>query len=78
MQQTGKESSGHIGEVDEAEDELRQSLSMNANACHTDWDLAIDLEKEIAKILVSKGRVAESDEILRRIANLEEIMEDEE
>ena len=51
---------------------------MNANACHTDWDLAILLEKEIAKLLISKGRVAESDEILRRIANLEEIMDDEE
>ncbi|CAB4827006.1 unannotated protein [freshwater metagenome] len=67
-----------IGETDEAEEELRQALSMNANACHTDWDLAIDIEKEIAKLLVSKGRVAEADEILRRIANLEEIMEDEE
>ena len=67
-----------IGEVDEAEEELRQALSMNASACHTDWDLAIDIEKEIAKLLVSKGRVAEADEILRRIANLEEIMEDEE
>ena len=68
----------HIGEADEAEEELRQALSMNASACHTDWDLAIDIEKEIAKLLVSKGRVGESDEILRRIANLEEIMEDEE
>jgi hypothetical protein len=67
-----------IGEVDEAEEELRQALSMNAGACHTDWDLAIDIEKEIAKLLVSKGRIGESDEILRRIANLEEIMEDEE
>ncbi len=67
-----------IGEADEAEAELRQALSMNANSCHTDWDLAIDIEKEIAKLLVSKGRVSESEEILRRIANLEEIMSDEE
>ena len=64
--------------ADEAEAELRQALSMNANSCHTDWDLAIDIEKEIAKLLVSKGRVSESEEILRRIANLEEIMSDEE
>ena len=67
-----------IGEADEAEAELRQALSMNANSCHTDWDLAIDIEKEIAKLLVSKGRVSESADILRRIANLEEIMSDEE
>ncbi len=67
-----------IGEADEAEAELRQALSMNADSCHTDWDLAIDIEKEIAKLLVSKGRVSESEEILRRIANLEEIMSDEE
>ena len=67
-----------IGEADEAEAELRQALSMNADSCHTDWDLAIDIEKEIAKLLVSKGRVSESADILRRIANLEEIMSDEE
>jgi tetratricopeptide (TPR) repeat protein len=67
-----------IGEADEAEAELRQALSMNADSCHTDWDLAIEIEKEIAKLLVAKGRVSESAEILRRIANLEEIMSDEE
>ena len=67
-----------LGELDEAEELLRKSLSINVNACGTDWELAIDLEKEIANILVIKGRVAEADEILRRIATIEDTMKDEE
>ena len=63
-----------LGEFDEAEDHLRQALSMNVHACDTDWDLAIELEKEIANILVIKGRVAEADEIKRRIATIEDTM----
>jgi len=66
-----------LGEFDEAEELLRKSLSINVNACGTDWDLAIELEKEIASILVIKGRVAEADEIRRRIATLEETMKHE-
>jgi tetratricopeptide (TPR) repeat protein len=67
-----------LGEFDEAEDHLRQALSMKVNARDTDWDLAIELEKEIANILVIKGRVAEADEIKRRIATIEETMKDPE
>jgi tetratricopeptide (TPR) repeat protein len=67
-----------LGEFDEAEDHLRQALGMNVNARDTDWDLAIELEKEIANILVIKGRVAEADEIKRRIATIEDTMKDEE
>ena len=47
---------------------------MNVHACDTDWDLAIDLEREIANILVIKGRVAEANEIKRRIATIEDTM----
>ena len=67
-----------LGEFDEAEELLRKSLSINVNACGTDWDLAIELENEIANILVIKGRVAEADEIKRRIATIEETMKDPE
>jgi tetratricopeptide (TPR) repeat protein len=67
-----------LGEVDEAEELLRKSLRITVNACSPDWELAIDLEKEIANILVIKGRVEEADEIRRRIATLEETMKDEE
>jgi tetratricopeptide (TPR) repeat protein len=66
-----------LGELDEAEDHLRQALSMNVHARDTDWELAIELEKEIANILVIKGRVAEANEIRRRIATIEETMNDE-
>jgi len=66
-----------IGELDEAEDELRQALSMNASSSDVDWDLAVEVELEIVKILITKGRVAEADEITRRLANLRDILEDE-
>jgi hypothetical protein len=67
-----------LGEVDEAEDILRKSLRITVKACSPDWELAIELEKEIANILVIKGRVEEADEIRRRIATIEDTMKDEE
>ena len=66
-----------IGELDEAEEELREALSMNASSNDVDWDLAVEVELEIAKILITKGRVSEADEITRRLANLRDILEDE-
>jgi tetratricopeptide (TPR) repeat protein len=61
-----------LAELEEAEDLLRHALSLNANTISTDWDLTIELEKEIANILTTKGRVVEADEIRRRIKTLEE------
>jgi len=61
-----------LAEFDEAEVLLRQALALNANAMSTDWDLTIELEKEIANILTTKGRVAEANEIRRRIKTLED------
>ena len=66
-----------LGEIDEGEEQLRKALSMNAHANETDWELAIELEHEIANILVIKGRVAEANEIKRRIATIEETMKDD-
>jgi tetratricopeptide (TPR) repeat protein len=66
-----------IGELDEAEEELREALSMNASSSDVDWDLAVEVELEIVKILITKGRVSEADEITRRLANLRDILEDE-
>ena len=66
-----------IGELDVAEEELREALSMNASSSDVDWDLALEVEQEIVKILITKGRVAEADEITRRLANLKDILEDE-
>jgi tetratricopeptide (TPR) repeat protein len=66
-----------LGELDEAEDELHQALSMNASSNDVDWDLALEVEQEIVKLLITKGRVSEADEITRRLANLKEILEAE-
>ena len=66
-----------IGELDVAEEELREALSMNASSNDVDWDLAVEVELEIVKILITKGRVSEADEITRRLANLKDILEDE-
>jgi hypothetical protein len=66
-----------LGELDEGQELLRNALGLNVRASETDWELAIELEKEIANILVIKGRVAEANEIKRRIATLEETMKDE-
>ena len=63
-----------IGELEEAEEELRQALSMNASSNDVDWDLALEIEQEIVKILITKGRVSEAGEITRRLANLKEII----
>ena len=64
-----------LGELDEAEEELREALSMNASSNDVDWDLAVEVELEIVKILITKGRVSEADEITRRLVNLKEILE---
>ena len=66
-----------LAELDEAEELLQNALSINANSIETDWELTIELEKEIANILTTKGRVAEADEIRRRIKTLEETIKDE-
>ena len=63
-----------LGEIDEAEEELREALSMNASSNDVDWDLALEVEQEIVKVLITKGRVVEADEISRRLANLKEVI----
>ena len=66
-----------LAELDEAEDLLRESLAMNSSTSKPDWEMTIELEKEIANILTIKGRVAEADEIRRRIKTLEETVNGE-
>ena len=66
-----------LAELDEAEDLLRESLAMNSSTGKPDWEMTIELEKEIANILTIKGRVAEADEIRRRIKTLEETVNGE-
>lgn len=67
-----------VGEIDAAEEELRHALKMNVDFRNPDWDFALQVETEIAKILVIKGRVSEADEVFRRLKNLEDIIGDDE
>jgi len=64
-----------IGELDVAEEELREALSMNASSSDVDWDLALEVEEEIVKILITKGQNEEANDITRRLQNLKEILE---
>ena len=56
-----------IGELDVAEEELREALSMNASSSDVDWDLALEVEEEIVKILITKGQNEEANDITRRL-----------
>jgi hypothetical protein len=47
---------------------------MNVHADPVDWELVVDLEKEIANILIIKGSLGEADEIQRRIKVLQETL----
>jgi tetratricopeptide (TPR) repeat protein len=66
-----------LAELDEAEELLRDSLAMNSRNSSPDWEMTIELEKEIANILTTKGRVTEADEIRRRIKTLEDTINGE-
>jgi hypothetical protein len=50
---------------------------MNASSNDVDWDFALEVEQDIVKILITKGRVSEAHEITRRLANLKEVLENE-
>ena len=47
---------------------------MNASFSDVDLDLAFEGEQEIVKVLITKGRVSEADEITQRLDNLKEII----
>lgn len=61
-----------IGEFDEALALLKNSLAMNVDSKYPDWYLTVDLEKEIANILITKGKVNEAEQIIKRISTLQE------
>ena len=63
-----------LEEFDEAEKLFKKALSMNVHSEPVDWELVVDLEKEIANILIIKGSPGEADEIQRRIKVLQETL----
>ena len=44
---------------------------------YQEWEFLVKVDKEIAEMLIIKGRIAEANEILRRIKSVEEIIESE-
>jgi hypothetical protein len=44
---------------------------------YQEWEFLVKVEKEIAEILIIKGRVGEANEILRRIKSVQEVVESE-
>ena len=63
-----------LAEFDDAEKLFKKALSMNVHADPVDWELVVDLEKEIANLLIIKGSLGEADEIQRRIKVLQETL----
>ena len=49
---------------------------MNSRTSSPDWEMTIELEKEIANILTTKGRVTEADEIRRLKRDLARVTEE--
>ena len=69
---SGQNYSGQLGDGT-----VTSSTSLIQVGADVDWDLAVDVELEIVKILITKGQVGEANEITRRLANLKEVIEDE-
>ena len=67
-----------MGELEDAEEHLHTTISMNVSSGETDWDLALDAESAVADIYTTQGRTEEADEIIRRLKTLEEIMDSDE
>jgi tetratricopeptide (TPR) repeat protein len=63
------------GDFDSAEKFLNKARTKVAKHGAEDWKAVIAIEKEIAGLYVIKGRVSQANEILRRVATIEESME---
>lgn len=64
-------------ELDDAQDLLETAKEMALRNGYQEWEFLVKVEKEIAEILIIKGRVVEANEILRRIKSVQEIIESE-
>jgi heterodisulfide reductase subunit C len=64
-------------ELDDAQDLLETAKEMALRNGYQEWEFLVKVEKEIAEILIIKGRVGEANEILRRIKSVQEVVESE-
>ena len=64
-------------DLEEGEKYLREAKALITGNRHPDWKIVCTIERDLADILTSRGQVEEAGDILRRIATIEESLEDE-
>ena len=62
------------GEIESAEEYLAKAKYQVVQFGDPEWDALVKIEKEIAGIDVLRGRVSQAEEILRRVATIEETL----
>jgi tetratricopeptide (TPR) repeat protein len=66
-----------LGLLDDGLSTLEQVLQTATDDDPKDFELIVDVETRIATVMRQQGRVAEADEILRRIASVSEVLDEE-
>ena len=66
-----------LGQDDEAVELFESARELSIAMGYQEWEFLIKVDKEVAQMFVSRGRLSEADEIFRRIKNVEEIVESE-
>ena len=64
------------GEEDEGLDTLQRVLDIATESEWKDFEFIVEIERRIATVMRSLGRIDEADEIERRLASVTEITED--
>ena len=66
-----------LGEDDEAINLFEDAKSLALAMGYQEWEFLIKVEKEMAEMFIVRGRVAEANEIFRRIKSVEDILRSE-
>jgi tetratricopeptide (TPR) repeat protein len=62
------------GDLDSAEEFLAKAKHQAIQSGDQDWNVLVKIEKEIAGIDVIRGKVSQAEEVLRRVATIEETL----
>jgi len=65
-----------LGRLDEGLITLEQVLQASTDEDSRDFELIVDVETRMASVMRSQGKVAEADEIIRRLATVSEVLDD--
>jgi tetratricopeptide (TPR) repeat protein len=66
-----------LGQDDEAIDLFEEARELALSMGYQEWAFLVRVDKEMAQMFFSRGRLTEADEIYRRIKSVEEIVESE-